>query len=133
MARLTSRDDSAFHRAPRPLIGWAGVLLIVICVLFVAAVAAAIAVGFWMTAAQGQGVPDMTGGLAVLLPAVATAWGMVAQWMHTRSAERREEIRATGQSAPPFPSPAPSAPSSPTSPPDPSFPGGGLVNNQAIE
>ena len=126
---MTSRDDGAFHRAPRPLIGWAGVLLIVICVLFVGAIAAAIAVGFWLTAARGNGVPDMTGGLAVLLPAVATAWGMVAQWMHTRSAERREEIRA-GSVAPPFPQPAPSAP---PSPPAPSFPGGGLVNNQAIE
>ena len=117
-----TQPQSAFRRAPRPLIGWVGVLLIAICTAFIAVVLYAIAMGFLLTAAKGEGVPDMTGGLAVLLPAVATAWGMVAQWLHTRSRERREEIRA-GQSAPPFPQPPPSEPS----------PTGGLVNQDAIQ
>lgn len=126
---MNSRNDGAFQRAPRPLIGWVGVVLILACTLFACAVLAAVALGFWMTAAKGQGVPDMTGGLAMLIPALATAWAGVAQWMHSRSAERREEIRQ-GQSGGPFPSPAPSAP---PSSPDPSFQDGGLVNNQALE
>ena len=118
-----ARPEGAFHRAPRPLIGWAGVVLIVICVVFIAAIAAAIAVGFWLTAARGQPVPDLTGGLAVLLPAVATAWGMVAQWMHTRSRERRDEIAFGGAPRPPFD----------PSPQSGDVPGGGLVNNEAIQ
>lgn len=86
--------------------GWAGVVLLLTCVVFVIAVLTAIGVGFWLTAAKGQGVPDMTGGMAVLITAIIPAWGMVAQWMHTRSRERRDEI-AWGQGAPPFPQSAP--------------------------
>ena len=94
-----SFNDGAFHRAPRPLIGWAGVVLVTICTLFVTVVLAAIGIGFWLTAARGQPVPDFTGGLAVLITALAPACGFIGQWMHTRSRERRDEIAFSGGQA----------------------------------
>lgn len=104
--------EGAFARAPRPLIGWVTVVLILACTLFVIAVLAAIGVGFWLTAAKGQGVPDMTGGLAVLIGALVPAWGIAAQWMHTRSRERRDEIAWGTAPNTPF------APAPPSAPPD---------------
>lgn len=98
--------DGAFHRAPRPLIGWAGVVLVTVCVSFIAAVLGAMAVGFWMTAARGQGVPDFTGGLVALIPAIAAAWGALAQWMNQRHVERRDQIaRGVAPDIPFAPSP----------------------------
>ena len=91
MAQL-GPPEGAFHRAPRPLIGWVTVLLLLTCALFVMAVMGAIALGFWKTAAQGRGVPDMTGGLAALIAALVPAWGIAAQWLHTRSMERRTQM-----------------------------------------
>jgi hypothetical protein len=76
------------------------------------------------------GIAAPLGGLAALLGVVLP---FIISLYRDRRMERVEQIRVGGSVAPPFPSPAPSAPSSPTSPPDPSFPGGGLVNNQAIE
>lgn len=113
------RNDGAFQRAPRPLIGWATALLCFVLAGFVIAVLAAIAIGFWKTAAQGQGVPDMTGGLAALIAALVPAWGISAQWMHTRSSERRTEIAyGRASSAPPF-VPANDLPPSPDGGPRP--------------
>ena len=109
---MTRAPEGAFHRAPRPLIGWVTVVLILSCTVFVCAVLAAIALGFWLTAGKGQGVPDMTGGLAVLITALVPAWGVAAQWLHTRSREKRDEIAFGGQAAPPF------APAPPSTPPD---------------
>lgn len=106
-------DESAFHRAPRPLIGWALALLALTCVAFVCTVLFAVAMGFLKTAAQGQGVPDMTGGLAIIITALAPVCAAGAQWMHTRSAERRIQIgvseRQGAPVAPPFDSAAASA------------------------
>lgn len=117
-----TEPQSAFRRAPRPLIGWVGVVLIVVCTVFVTTVLAAIALGFWLTAAKGEGVPDMTGGLAVLITALVPAWGMVSQWMHTRSRERREETRAGVAPRPPFPSSPEPEPETWPRPYDPSAP-----------
>lgn len=115
---------NAFRRAPRPLIGWAAVILMVMCLAFLGVVFFAIGTGLLLTAAKGQGVPDMTGGLAMLIPAMATAWGVVAQWMHTRSAERREETRAGVAPPSPFP------PSPPSGPPPDAFDPRPEVNRQ---
>lgn len=107
-----TQPQSAFRRAPRPLIGWATALLVIGLVLFVLAVLAAIATGFWLTIGRGQGVPNVTGGienLGTIIAAIFGAGGLGGWWMQTRSGERREEIRA-GQSVPPFPSQQPSAP-----------------------
>lgn len=112
------RNDGAFQRAPRPLIGWATALLCFVLAAFVIAVLGAIAVGFWLTAARGQGVPDMTGGLAALVAALVPAWGIAAQWMHTRSVERRTEIVQGGSAPPPF-VPAGPLPASPDGAPRP--------------
>ncbi|MEQ1493165.1 MAG: hypothetical protein ABL932_21730 [Terricaulis sp.] len=119
-----TQPQSAFRRAPRPLIGWAAVVLMVMCLAFLAVVFFAIGQGLLLTAAKGQGVPDMTGGLAMLIPAMATAWGVVAQWMHTRSAERREETRAGVAPPSPFP------PSPPSGPPPDAFDPRPEVNRQ---
>lgn len=106
--------QGAFERAPRPLMGWAAVVLMLMILPFIAVVLWSVAQGFLRTAARGQGVPDMTGGLAMLLPAMATAWACIAQWMHTRSMERRTEM-GVGDAPPPF-----GQPSAPTGPLPPS-------------
>ena len=105
-----TEPQSAFRRAPRPLLGWAAVLLMFMCLAFVGVVFVAIGLGLMRTAALGQPAPDMTGGLAMLIPAIATAWGVVAQWLHTRSRERRTEIEVGGQASSPFVPPPPSGP-----------------------
>lgn len=104
--------QGAFERAPRPLMGWAAVVLMAMILPFIAVVLFSVAQGFLRTAALGRGVPDMTGGLAMLLPAMATAWACIAQWMHTRSMERRTEMGVPnyGQT-PPFDHPGPLPPS----------------------
>ena len=61
-----STQDGWFHRGPRPSIGWVVVALCVICFLFLCVVLFAVAAGFLLTAARGQAVPDMTGGLGNL-------------------------------------------------------------------
>lgn len=99
-------NDGAFHRAPRPLIGWATFVLVIGLVIFALAIMAAIAVGFWMTAARGHGVPNLTGGIenfGTLLIAIFGAGGLGGWWMQTRSTERRTEIAyGRAPSAPPF-------------------------------
>ena len=120
MTAPQSRTDGALHRAPRPLMGWAGVVLLVICVVFAGAVMAAIALGFWLTAARGLGVPDMTGGLAALIAALVPAWGLVGQYLSTRSRERRDEIAyGGGRAEPPFDPSPPSPPVYPDTWPNP--------------
>lgn len=93
--------EGAFYRAPRPLISWAGVLLCLTLVLFVIAVLAAIALGFWATAARGLGVPDFTGGLAILIPAVAGVIFQASQVLSQRHRERMDQqARGTAPGAP---------------------------------
>lgn len=76
------------------------------------------------------GIAAPLGGLAALLGVVLP---FIISLYRDRRLETVERIRV-GQSAPPFPLPAPSAPSSPTSPPqEPTHSDGGLVNNQAIQ
>lgn len=104
--------EGAFHRAPRPLIGWATVVLVSALVLFICAVLAAVATGFWMTAARGQGVPDMTGGLGnlgALLAALLGAGGLGGLVFNQRHTERMDQqARGTAPNTPFDPS-APSA------------------------
>ena len=110
LARV-SLPDGPLQRAPRPLIGWAGAFLVFVLTLFVAAVCAAIALGFWMTAARGEAVPDFTGGLAVLITAIAPVAGALHHFLQNRSRERRDSIAYSGgQAPPPFQSPAGSEP-----------------------
>lgn len=100
--------DGYFQRAPRPLIGWVTVILAVALTLFVCAVLAAVAIGFWMTAARGQGVPDMTGGIGnmgALIAAITGAGGIGAAIFNQRHIERRDQI-ARGGGPGPFPSSA---------------------------
>lgn len=120
-------DQNAFRRAPRPLTGWlylaCGVGSLTVLVLIMIPLLRAL--NRW---ADGEPVDWMgfaaVGGVA--LPFIGQLIAQGAQWMHTRSAERREEIAWTGarggQVAAPFPQPAPSEPS----------PSGGLVNNEAL-
>ncbi len=111
--------DGAFHRAPRPLIMWVGVLLVAGGTVFVLVIMAAIALGFWKTAAQGQGVPDLSGGLGVLAGAVATVGTFIFQVLGQRHSERRDEIaRGTAPNSPFAPAP-PSAPPDDVSGPRP--------------
>lgn len=128
---MSRPPEGAFHRAPRPLVGWVTVVLVLGLVLFLLAIMAAIATGFWLTAARGQTVPNLTGGIenfGTLLIAVFGAGGLGGLWMQSRSRERRDEIAFGGAPQAPFP---PSPPSTPP-PVEPQHPDGGLVNNEAI-
>lgn len=97
-----TEPDSAFRRAPRPLIGWLYVLagFAALALVILLAIPLLRAVNRW---ADGEPVDWM--GFAAIASVAAGAIGQIvaqgAQWMHTRSAERREEIRA-GQSVSPF-------------------------------
>jgi TRAP-type C4-dicarboxylate transport system permease small subunit len=120
------RPEGWLHRAPRPLVMWLAVLMVVCVIAFFIAIGTAIATAFQRAAETGQPVPDMSGGLAAvmtglaaLLPALASFW----QIFNQRHIERRDEI-ARGGAPSPFPQAAP--------PPEPS-PTGGLVNNEALQ
>lgn len=106
------KPEGAFHRAPRPLILWAGVALVAGGTIFVLIVLAAIALGFWATAAQGRGVPDLSGGLGALAGAAVTIGAFIAQVLNQRHVERRDHIARGSAPDAPFVSP----------------PGGGEVN-----
>lgn len=107
-------NEGAFRRAPRPLIGWGGVLLVIVCVMFVAALAFIATFALWRWA-NGEPV-DMQGFAAVLTGATAAGtavWSLVKQFMIGRTTQYVEEIRAGGAgAAPPFSStqPPPSGP-----------------------
>lgn len=125
-----TRPEGAFHRAPRPLTAWAGTLLTIGLTLFTLAVLTAIALGFWRTAAQGLPVPDLTGGLANFAPVLASlggAGGLAALIFRQRHVERRDEIARGSAPSAPF------APSPPSGPQPDDIPGGGLVNNEALQ
>ena len=102
-----TEPQSAFRRAPRPLIGWNGVVLAVVCVLFLFVIALIAIYALWRWA---NGLPVDLMGFAALISAALPAGGYVARlldkYMDTRSFERVEEIRAGGAAPqPPFPSP----------------------------
>lgn len=101
--------EGAFHRAPRPLAAWVTVLLMVVLVLFIMSVASAVAVGFWLTAGRGTGVPDMTGGLGnlgALVSAILGAGGLGGMIWRDRHVERMDQqARGIPPGAGPFPLP----------------------------
>lgn len=119
--------EGRLHRAARPFLLYAaGVAVIAICVgafaslwpLFLRAVER------W---SNGDHVD--WGGAAVILGALGTllttVWGIAAQILWSRSAERRVAI-STGVA------PVPSTPSAGLPAPPEGSPSGGLVNNEAI-
>ena len=106
-------DQTAFRRAPRPLIGWLWVLTGVCSFAFRAALAMIVLRGLerW---ANGEHV-DL-GGLAAIagiaLPFIGQLIAQGIQWQRDRRIQIVEEVRAGAAPQPPFPS----QPSSP--PPD---------------
>lgn len=117
---------SAFQRAPRPLIGWGGIILLVACLAFLVLLAIPIlrAVNRW---ADGQPV-DFMGFAAVIgaaVPALGAIWDFVRRYMTDRHAERMDQ-QARGL-------PPGGVPFGPGTPLSDSSPQGGLVNNEAIE
>lgn len=124
------------YRLPRPLLLWMGVIMCAVAIRFMVRVLDSIALAFERAADQGVAVPNMDGGMAALITAgggaAVTVGGFIWQVLRNRSAERIEEIRVgAGGGSPPNP-PAPAA-DSPPSPASDDVPGGGLVNNQAIQ
>lgn len=104
---------SAFQRAPRPLIGWGGVLLVAVCIVFLLILISIATFAMWRWA-NGQPI-DLMGFAAVLGQATAAGaavWSLVKNFILTRHGERMEEIRAGVAPASPF---APSPPSGPPS------------------
>lgn len=111
-----AQREGWLHRSPRPLILWGGVLLVVLGALgfsvFLFRIGTAIADAYERAAQTGQPVPEMGGGIAALLTAVAgfaaTLWPIV-QGMQQRHAERMDQ-QARGSAPPPFPPSQPSEP-----------------------
>lgn len=123
-----SYHEGPLHRAPRPLLMWLAVIMVILVLAFFVGIGAAILTAFHRAAETGQNVPDMSGGLsavltglAALLPAMAAFW----QVLNQRHVERRDTI-ARGQAPSPFGHSQPSG----AQPGD--IPDGGLVNNEAI-
>lgn len=120
-----TQPQSAFRRAPRPLIGWLWLLVGVasFALLILLTIPLLRAVNRW---ADGEAV-DWTG-FAAIASVAAGAMGqlmsMGMQWARDRRIQAVEEIRAGGAAPPPFAQPQPSQPPTPD---------GGLVNNEAIE
>lgn len=99
--------DGAFQTAPRPLIRWGGVAVIVLCL-----VAASVLIGGPLLRAlnrwaDGEAVDWM--GFAAVLGALGgflgAIWSIVGPAMAARHAERLHEIREGRQPAPFAPSP----------------------------
>lgn len=105
------KPEGPLHRAPRPLILWCGVALVLFSVLglgaFLFRVGGAIAAAFERSAQTGAPVPDMTGGLPALISAlvglIVGLWPVV-QAMNQRHVERRDQIARGGAPPDPFPS-----------------------------
>lgn len=107
-----SLPEGAFHRAPRPLMGWTGFLLAAVCVLFLLALAGIVifAMARWAT---GQHV-DLAGFAAVLgaaVPAGAYVSQMAQAWMNARHAERMDQQQRGVAPTVPFVPPEPLPPS----------------------
>ena len=102
-----TQPDGAFQRAPRPLIGWGGVALIFVCILFLLAVTIIAVFALWRWS-NGQPV-DLTGFAALVgaaVPAGAAVWRLVEQYLMTRHWERMDQQgRGTAPNAPFVPSP----------------------------
>jgi hypothetical protein len=95
-------DTSAFQRAPRPLIGWGGVLLIAVCLFFLIGIAAIALYALWRWA---NGLPVDLMGFAALVGAAAPAggviWRMVVRYMDARHIERMDQQeRGTAPNSP---------------------------------
>lgn len=101
-------DEGAFHRAPRPLIGWGGVLLIIVCLVFLMGIAAIALFALWRWA---NGMPvDLTGFAALMgaaVPAGAAVWRLVEQFLISRHYERLDQQQRGTAPNVPFPSPPP--------------------------
>lgn len=116
-------NNGAFRRAPRPLIGWGGVVLVIVCIVFLLILISIATFAMWRWA-NGQPI-DLMGFAAVLGQATAAGaavWSLVKNFILTRHGERMEEIRTGVAPNSPF-VPAPSSPE----------PSGGLVNQNALE
>lgn len=106
------RPEGALHRAPRPLIGWGAVVLIVACLTFLVLLAIPVlrAVNRW---ADGQPV-DLMGFAAVVgaaVPALGAIWNFVLRYMGDRHRERLDQqSRGTAPGAPFAPPRQPGAP-----------------------
>lgn len=88
-------DEGLFHRGPRPLMGWGGVALIAVCIVFLIAMAFIAVYALWRWA-NGEPV-DLMGFAAVLGAATSAGsavWSIVKNYIQTRSYERSEQIKA---------------------------------------
>lgn len=108
---------SLFQRAPRPMILWAAVVLVIGVTIFILVVLAALAVGVWMTAGQGHEPINLINTLGVIATGVASIGPFIWQVLTARHTERLDQqARGLPPSGVPFPqsppqiSPAPNEP-----------------------
>ena len=99
--------EGIYHRGARPAIGWGGVLLVVVCIIFLIALAA-ITLFAMLRWARGEPI-DLMGFAAVLGQATAAGaavWSLVKTYMNGRTTQRVEEIRAGAPPPPIFTTPS---------------------------
>jgi amino acid transporter len=115
-------------RWPRPLMMFLAVITAILLVVFFVGIGLAVLRVYDRAATEFRPVPDMSGGIAAIIGAVALLLPAIVQFMqifHGRHRERMDQqARGLPPSGVPFPQPAPTQPGD--------VPGGGMVNNQAI-
>lgn len=110
------RTEGWLHRGPRPFLMWLAVAACVLVLAFFVGVGVAVLTAFQRAAEEGRPVPDMSGGIGAIAPALAVLLPALAQFFQVfnqRHVERMDQ-QARG-SAPGLPF-DPSPPSGP--PPD---------------
>ena len=124
-------------RLGRPLLRLCGVAFVVMLLVMVARIGNAVVTAFERAAETGQPVPNMSGGMDGILSGLALAVPAIGAFIIDQITRHRERTRQIDRGEAPGrnPSQPPSPPSAPaaTGPADQGLPGGGLVNNQAIQ
>lgn len=115
-----------FERGWRIALAWILILMIVVPLsIMVAVVCYAIAVGFLKSIETGQPMPDLTAGLDRVLPSIMPYIGPGLAGLFALMLSRHREVNtALGGARVPFEQPSPQHSSE--------IPGGGLVNNNAL-
>lgn len=104
----------------------------ILLVAFFIGIGTAILRVYARAADEFQPVPDMSGGIAAIIGAVALLLPAIVQFMQIFHSRHRERMDQQARGIPPSGVPFPQAPQGPPHVPEPNA-DGALVNNRAIE
>ena len=104
---------SFWRRAPRIFMMWAGVLGVALVAMFFVGIGRAILIAYDRAAEQGVSVPDMSGGIAAIITAIAGIIPMLLSAAQVFSQRHKERLDQQARGLPidgsgPFPSSTPS-------------------------